>query len=497
MDEQKKAYTSKEEIIAHARKFHPDDDMSVVEKAYDFAEKAHSGQKRKSGEPYFVHPTAVAVILADIMVDPDTIAAGLLHDVVEDCDGITIDVIGKTFGEDIAAMVDGVTKLEKQDFLTKDAQKAEAMRKMFAAMAHETRVVFIKLADRLNNMRTLDTQSPERRIPIARETLDIYAPLAHRLGVYRIKSELEDLCLKYLEPAAYVDISRRLESSREEHENWIKHVTEILKNELPKQGIKNFTISGRVKHVYSIFNKMRAQNKEYDEIMDLVALRIIVETYVECYTAMGVVHGLWKAVDGKFKDYITSPKWGIYQSLHTTVMGEKHIFEVQIRTKKMHENAEFGIAAHWRYKKGHSRDLDNQLTWLNHIIDWTGETEDPDAFSNYLHTELFAREVCVYTPNGDVRMLPIGSTPVDFAATIHKGLLYQCCGARVNNKIVQLSTPLKTGDVVEIIKAPNEKGPSYDWLGFVKTAAARRAIRSYRRAEERDSIYERGKDAFE
>ena len=488
-----------EEIIAHAKKYHPSEDMSVIERAYEYARDAHKDQLRMSGEPYFNHPCEVALILANIMMDPDTIAAGLLHDVVEDVEGVTTDVLQKTFGSDIAMMVDGVTKLNKVDFMNKEQQKVESIRKMFIAMAKEIRVVLIKLADRLHNMRTLDTQKSERRASIARETLEIYAPLAHRLGVYSIKSELEDLSLKYLDPPAYEEIMQKLASTKGTQEQQIDIIKGELSAELTRDGVKSFEISGRIKHPYSIYRKMKSQSKSFEQIMDLVALRVVVKSIMDCYSTLGIVHNIWQPVPGRIKDYIHSPKNGFYQSLHTTVINrEGVVFEVQIRTEDMHRNAEYGIAAHWRYKEGRAADeLDNKLSWLRRIIDWSGDAGDPEEFSAFLRTDLFADDVFVFTPAGDIVSLPRGATPIDFAYRIHSAVGNRCTGARVDKKMVPLSTPLESGDVVEIITSASSKGPSLDWLNIVKTGEAKAKIRAFLKNSSKDENLARGRDMIE
>ena len=488
-----------DEIIAACKKYHPSDDMGVIKKAYDFAQKAHEGQTRMSGEPYFTHPCEVAMILAGIMMDPDTIAAGLLHDVIEDVENVSRNTIEAEFGPDIAMMVDGVTKLSHVDFFSKEQQKAESIRKMFVAMAKEIRVVLIKLADRLHNMRTLDTQRPERRKAIARETLDIYAPLAHRLGVYAIKSELEDLCLKYLDPEQYELIRKKSDENLEQQQYLIEHIKTALNSALVNEGITDFDISGRIKHSYSIYRKMKAQNKSYEQIMDLVAVRVVVKNLRDCYGALGVVHSLWKPVPDRIKDYIHSPKYGIYQSLHTTVMSKSgSIFEVQIRTEEMHRSAEYGIAAHWRYKEGRAADeLDDKLSWLRRIIDWSGEAGDADEFSSFLRTDLFSDDVFVFTPAGDIISLPKGATPIDFAYRIHTAVGNRCVGARVDKKMVPLSTQLESGNVIEIITSSTSKGPSLDWLNIVKTGEAKAKIRSYLKNASKDENLARGRDMLE
>ncbi len=489
-----------EEIIAHARKYHPQDDMSLIGRAYAYAEDAHKDQKRMSGEPYFAHPCQVALILADIMMDPATIAAGLLHDCVEDVEGVTAEVIEKQFGSEVAMMVDGVTKLSRVDFFSKEQQKAESIRKMFIAMAKEIRVVLIKLADRLHNMRTLDTQRPSRQLAIAEETLYIYAPLAHRLGVYGIKSELEDLSLKYIHPLDYLSIKAKCELNHDAQQALIGEIQHRLRAALEKEGLKDFEISGRIKHIYSIYRKMKAQNKNYDEIMDLVAVRVVVKELQDCYAALGVVHSIWKPVSDRIKDYISTPKYGIYQSLHTTVMSKNSggLFEVQIRTEEMHRNAEYGIAAHWRYKEGRAADeLDDKLSWLRRILDWSSETGDADEFSTFLRTDLFQDDVYVSTPAGDIISLPKGATPIDFAYRIHTAVGNRCIGARVDRKMVPLSTKLESGNLVEVITSAASKGPSLDWLNIVVTGEAKAKIRSFLKNASKDENLARGRDLIE
>ena len=486
-------------IIARARKYHPNEDMSLIERAYRFAENAHRDQKRLSGEPYFAHPCAVAVILADLMLDPATIAAGLLHDCVEDVDGVTAETIEKLFGAEVAVMVDGVTKLTRMDFFTREDQQAESIRKMFLAMAKDIRVVLIKLADRLHNMRTLSTQKPARQVPIARETLDIYAPLAHRLGVYSVKWELEDLSLLYIDPEGYHALEEKVGVKREEREGWIADIMKTLREELGKEHIEICEIDGRPKHFYSIYRKMRSQNKTFEQITDLIAVRVIVNTKQDCYGVLGIVHSLWPQVPGRFKDYISVPKDNFYQSLHTTVVGhDGRPFEVQIRTMEMHRNAEYGIAAHWRYKEGKAADaLDEKLSWLRRILDWQSETGDPGEFGNLLRVDLFAEEVFVFTPRGDIISLPKGATPLDFAFRIHSAVGNRCVGAKVNHRIVPLTTQLETGDFVEILTSSNSRGPSLDWLNIVKTSEARAKIRTFLKNESKDENLARGRDMLE
>lgn len=490
-------YISQDELIERIRRYHPDDDMDLVRRAYDFAERAHADKKRLSGEPYFTHPVSVAVILTDLMLDGTTVAAGLLHDCVEDVDDVTTQVLTDKFGSEVAQLVDGVTKLKKLDFTSREEAQAETLRKMFLAMAKDIRVVLIKLADRLHNMRTLKSQKSDRQVPIARETLDIYAPLAHRLGVYTIKWELEDLALRYIDPQGYYDLVQKVGMKRAEREKLIAHVTQQLKAQLRLAGIQ-CEIDGRPKHFYSIYRKMKMQNKAFDQINDLIAIRVIVNTQQDCYYALGVVHTLWPQVPGRFKDYISVPKANMYQSLHTTVVNAGKPFEVQIRTAEMHRTAEYGIAAHWRYKEGKQADaLDEKLSWLRRILDWQKEANDSSDFGEMLKFDLFSDEVFVFTPKGDVISLPIGATPLDFAYRIHSAVGNRCIGAKVNGRIVPLATPLSTGDFVEVMTSQSSRGPSRDWLNIVKTSEAKAKIRAWLKKENRDENIDKGKEMFE
>ena len=500
------AFTSYEampldQMLGRIRKYHPGDGYKLVEKAWKFAEKAHEGQFRKSGEPYFTHPSLVASILTELMIDPPTIAAGLLHDTVEDCPDITLDTIREEFGGEVADLVDGVTKLNKMDFSNREEAQAESLRKMILAMSKDIRVVLIKLADRLHNMRTLRHQPEERRAAIARETLDIYAPLAHRLGVYAIKQELEDLSLKYIDPEAYNRIVHLVGMKRQEREENIRLVIDELSERLDQQGIR-YTIDGRSKHFYSIYRKMVLQQKQFDQIYDLIAIRVIVDTIPDCYTVLGIVHTLWNQVPGRFKDYISVPKANMYQSLHTTVVGGRKIpfpFEVQIRTWEMHRVAEYGIAAHWRYKEGSSTEdnLDHKLFWVRQMLDWQTETRDSREFLDTLKTDLFSEEVFLFTPKGDVISMPKGATPLDFAYRIHSAVGNQCVGARVNGKIVPLDTTLTTGDRVEIITSASSKGPGTDWLRICKTPQAKAKIRQFLKKSLKEENIELGRDIIE
>ena len=488
-----------DELIGVLVKYHPEANVELVKKAYHFAEEAHAGQKRKSGEPYFIHPRTVAGILADLMLDAPTIAAGLLHDTVEDCENVTLEVIEKEFGQEVALLVDGVTKLKRLDFTSRVEQQAESIRKMILAMSKDIRVVLIKLADRLHNMRTLKSQPPESQKRIAQETLDIYAPIAHRLGVYKIKQELEDLCLRYLDPEGYQNLIVKVGMKRAEREANIRAVISTLSDKIKEMNI-HYEIDGRPKHFYSIYRKMVLQHKPFEQIFDLIAIRVLVDTVQDCYAVLGIVHTLWKQVPNRFKDYISTPKPNMYQSLHTTVVGENGMpFEVQIRTYEMHRIAEYGIAAHWRYKEGKqvADGLDNKLYWLRQILDWQNDTRDSEEFIKSLKVDLFSDEVFVFTPKGEIIDLPKGATPIDFAYRIHSAVGNKCVGAKVNGRIVTLDTPLNTGDFVEIITQQNSKGPSRDWLKIVKTAQAKAKIRNFYKKELKEENIASGKQMLE
>ena len=490
-----------DQMLARVQKYNPGDGYKLVEKAYKFAEQAHAGQKRKSGEPYFIHPCFVASILTELMIDPPTIAAGLLHDTVEDCEGITLDVIRQEFGDEVAQLVDGVTKLNKLDFADKEEAQAESLRKMILAMSKDIRVVLIKLADRLHNMRTMKWQKPERQVAIARETLEIYAPLAHRLGVYAIKQELEDLSLRYIDPVGYQNLVQKVGQKRSERQENIRMVITELSEKLDEQHI-HYDIDGRPKHFYSIYRKMVLQNKPFDQIYDLIAIRVLVDTIPDCYTVLGIVHTLWNQIPGRFKDYISVPKANMYQSLHTTVVGGRKMpfpFEVQIRTWEMHRVAEYGIAAHWRYKEGGGagNDLDSKLYWVRQILDWQNETRDSKEFVDTLKTDLFSEEVFLFTPKGDVVSMPKGATPLDFAYRIHSAVGNKCVGAKVNGKIVPLDTTMETGDRVEIMTSAACKGPSSDWLRICKTPQAKAKIRQFLKQVKKDENIELGKSMID
>ena len=487
-------------MLARVRKYTSDEGAELVRRAYLFAEDAHKDQKRKSGEPYFIHPCFVASILTELMIDPPTIAAGLLHDTVEDCENITLDTLRKEFGDEVAWLVDGVTKLDKLDFANKEEAQAESLRKMIFAMSKDIRVVLIKLADRLHNMRTMKFQRPERQAAIARETLDIYAPLAHRLGVYAIKQELEDLSLRYIDPAGYQNLVQLVGQRRSERQENIRMVIAELSEALDEHHI-HYDIDGRPKSFYSIYRKMVLQNKSFDQIYDLIAIRVLVDSVPDCYAVLGVIHTLWNQMPGRFKDYISVPKANMYQSLHTTVVGGRMMpfpFEVQIRTWEMHRLAEYGIAAHWRYKEGGgSGSLDEKLHWVRQILDWSSDARDSKEFMDTLKTDLFAEEVFLFTPKGDVISMPKGATPLDFAYRIHSAVGNKCTGSKINGKIVPLDTPLQTGDRVEIITSANSKGPSTDWLRICTTPQAKAKIRAFLKKEFKEENIELGRSMVE
>ncbi|HHY61868.1 MAG TPA: bifunctional (p)ppGpp synthetase/guanosine-3',5'-bis(diphosphate) 3'-pyrophosphohydrolase [Firmicutes bacterium] len=486
-----------EELLAKAGANRPDADLSVIERAWDYARDAHDGQVRESGEPYFDHPVAVAFILADMNLDPNTIAAGLLHDVIEDT-GRSYEEISQVFGSEIATLVDGVTKLSRMDFKSREEQQAESLRKMFVAMAKDIRVILIKLADRLHNMQTLDFSPPDKQKRVAGETLEIYAPLAHRLGMWRMKWELEDLSLRYLDTDAYYDLVEKVATKRQEREGYIEEARETLEAALTEIGI-SAEIQGRPKHFYSIYRKMEKQGKDFSEIWDLMGLRVIVGTLRECYAVLGAVHSIWKPIPGRFKDYVAMPKSNMYQSLHTTVIGPRgEPLEIQIRTWEMHRTAEYGIAAHWRYKEGGGGgDFEDKITWLRQILEWQKETRNGTEFVETLKVDLFSDEVYVFTPRGDVKTLPAGSTPIDFAYAVHTDVGHSCSGARVNGRMVPLNTKLATGDIVEIITSKSQAGPSRDWLAIAKTSKAKGKIRQWLKEEQREASVEQGKELVE
>ncbi|HET9783088.1 MAG TPA: bifunctional (p)ppGpp synthetase/guanosine-3',5'-bis(diphosphate) 3'-pyrophosphohydrolase [Candidatus Dormibacteraeota bacterium] len=469
----------------------------MVRKAYDRAAMAHSGQHRLSGEDYVNHPLEVAAILADLELDAETIAAALLHDTVEDTN-LTADEVKKEFGPEVARLVDGVTKLGRISLRTDQQQQAENIRKMMVAMAEDLRVVLIKLADRLHNMRTLAPLAEPKRRKISRETLDIYAPLAHRLGIGQIKWELEDLAFRNLEPDAYEDVVKRIARKRHDRETLVSDLREILARELEKVGIQA-DITGRPKHIYSVWQKMTKEAKDFSEIYDLSAMRVMVDSVRDCYGVLGVVHSLWKPMPGRFKDYIAMPKSNGYQSLHTTVIthtGEP--IEIQIRTHEMHRVAEFGVAAHWTYKEGgKDASFDQKLSWLRSLLEWQSEVGDAEAFLSGVKVDLFQDEVYVFTPRGDVINLPTGSTPVDFAYRIHTEVGHRCIGAKVNGRMVPLDYALQNGEIVEVLTSKGPHGPSRDCLNFVKSASAKERIRKWFKSQTREENVAKGRDLLD
>ncbi len=473
-------------------------DQAFFKKAYAFAEKAHEGQTRLSGEPFFMHPYEVASILIDLQLDITTIVAGLFHDIVEDTH-MTIGEIKSEFGEEISKLVDGVTKVGQVDFLSKEENQAENLRKMFLAMASDIRVILVKLADRLHNMRTLKYQSKEKQIEKSRETLEIYAPLAHRLGINAIKWQLEDLSLKYLDEEAYFDIAGRISETRTQRNEYINDVMVQIKDLLKKIKVEG-EVEGRPKHIYSIYNKIYNKQREFEEVYDLMAIRIIVKTIRDCYAVLGTIHTEWRPIPGRFKDYIAVPKQNMYQSIHTTVLGsDGRPFEVQIRTKEMHTTAEYGIAAHWRYKAGAAadEDMDKKLAWLRDLLEWQTDMRDSKEFMESLKVDFYSDRVFVFTPKGDVKEFIQGATPLDFAYGIHSEIGNKCTGAKVNGKIVPLGHVLKTGDIVEIITSASSKGPSRDWLKIVKTSQAKSKIKNWFRKELKEENIEKGREMLE
>ena len=478
----------------------PGVDLTMLEKAFALASEKHKDQKRKSGEPFIIHPVAVATMLAEMDMDMPSVIAGMLHDVVEDT-SVTIEEIREIFGDEIAYLVDGGTKLKRIPTSTKEELQNENLRKMFLSMASDIRVIVIKLVDRLHNMRTLQYVNTDAQITKARETLEIYTPLAHRLGMTKIKWELEDLCFKYLEPEAYNSLVTQITQRRDQQEAYIKKVLDAIRIRLDEAGIKAF-LDGRPKHFYSIHKKMIAQNKALNQIYDLLAIRVIVDTVQECYTVLGIIHEMYTPMPGRFKDYIAMPKPNMYQSLHTTLIGpDGQPFEAQIRTWEMHKTAEIGIAAHWKYKEGgkngKTSDYDGKLEWVRNLLDNQREVEDPDEFVETFKMDLFTDEVFVFTPKGDVKCLPKGSTPIDFAYAIHSAVGNRMIGAKVNGEIKPLNYKLCTGDFVEIITSQSNHGPSRDWLNIVKSSEAKSKIRQWFKKECRDENIERGKEIIE
>ncbi len=486
-------------IINRIESYNPNADLSVVVKAYNYAEMAHSNaQTRFSGERYFVHPYNVALILADLNVDVQTVAAGLLHDVVEDT-GITSEEIKREFGEEIANMVDGVTKLSKVKYRNKEERQAESLRKMIIAMSKDIRVVIIKLADRLHNIRTLQYMPKEKQYQKAMETIEIYAPIANRLGIASIKWELEDLSLKYIDPEGYEDLRQKVQDKSEKRKDYISHIIDIISEKLKESGMEA-DIKGRPKSLYSIYKKMYHKNRSFEQIYDLIAVRIIVDSIRDCYGSLGIVHTLWKPVPRRFKDYIAMPKPNMYQSLHTTVIGpEGEPFEIQIRTLDMHRTAEYGIAAHWKYKEGidEETNYEEKLNWLRQMLEWQKDTNDPQEFMEALKIDLYTDEVFVFTPKGEVINLPTGSTPIDFAYRVHSAVGNRCVGAKINGRIVPIDTKLKTGDQVEILTSKSSSGPSRDWLKIAASSQAKSKIRKFFKEKDKDFNVEKGKELIE
>ncbi len=467
-----------------------------LRRAYELCREAHADQVRLSGEPYYIHPVAVAQILAEMGMDWETVAAGLLHDVIEDTK-YGYDEIKEMFGPDVALLVDGVTKLKKIQYVSREDQQVENLRKMFFAMAKDIRVILIKLADRLHNMRTLKYMSPEKQRIIAKETLDVFAPLAHRLGISQIKCELEDLSLRYLDSVAFYEIAEGLDQKKAERDAYVQLIRDTIETKMKALGIKS-QISGRAKHIYSIFRKMYNQGKSLDEIYDLFAVRIIVDNVSECYAALGMVHEQYKPIPGRFKDYIAMPKPNMYQSLHTTVIGpDGRPFEIQIRTWEMHRVAEQGIAAHWKYKEGATANDEKKLAWVDKLVEIQSEADNDEDFMRTLKIDMFADEVFVFTPKGNVISLPMGATPIDFAFYIHTAVGYRMTGAKANTRIVPLDYKLQNGDIVEILTSSAVKGPSRDWLKIVKTSQARSKINAWFKKENREANIEKGREAVD
>ena len=489
-------------LIARIRKYHPSTDVSMIEKAYETAQKAHGDQCRKSGEPYIVHPLWVAIILANLEMDKETIAAGMLHDVVEDT-SVSEEKIKKDFGEEVALLVDGVTKLGRLSYSSDKLEvQAENLRKMFLAMAKDIRVIIIKLADRLHNMRTLQFMTPAKQKEKAKETMDIYAPIAQRLGISKIKTELDDLALKYSQPEVFFDLVNQINSRKTEREEFVQQIVDEVSTHMKNANIKA-DVNGRVKHFFSIYKKMVNQDKTVDQIYDLFAVRIIVDSVKDCYAALGVIHEMYTPIPGRFKDYIAMPKPNMYQSLHTTLMSSVgQPFEIQIRTVEMHKTAEYGIAAHWKYKESNDgkksvqAQEEEKLSWLRQILEWQRDMSDNREFLNLLKgdLDLFAEDVYCFTPQGDVKNLPNGSTPIDFAYAIHSAVGNKMVGVRVNGKLVNIDYKIQNGDRIEILTSQNSRGPSRDWLGIVKSTQAKNKINQWFKKEFKESNIVKGKE---
>ena len=489
---------SAQDLVGRLRSYHPNADAGLIERAYGFAERAHNGQKRKSGDPYFVHPTNVASIITELKLDAASVCAGLLHDCVEDTLA-TVEDLEREFGEEVAFLVDGVTKLSQINFISREDRQAENFRKMVVAMARDIRVLLVKLCDRLDNMRSLEFMKSEAQDRIARETMEIYAPLANRLGIARVKSELEDLSFRYLDPEHYADLAGKVKKSAPDRERYITDVCKLISTKLAKQGFAA-EVTGRAKHLYSIWRKMQSQQSEFEGVYDVIAFRCVVESVADCYACLGVMHSQWTPVPGRFKDYVALPKPNMYQSLHTTVLGPGgERIEIQIRTHEMHRVAEQGIAAHWKYKE-RSGGIDPRdaarFGWLRQLMEFQKELKDPAEFLESVKVDLFQDEVYVFTPKGDVRVFPRGSTPIDFAYAIHSEVGHHCSGSRVNGSIVPLRYKLRNGDVVEVTTKPDQ-APSKDWLEFAVTGRARSRIRQTLRTEQRDKSYKLGRSLLE
>ena len=493
-----------EDLVRSIRKYHPSDDLTMIERAYRIAKEAHKEQKRKSGEPYIIHPLCVAIILADLELDKETIAAGILHDIVEDTE-MTEEELTAQFGQEVALLVDGVTKLTQLSWSAdKVEMQAENLRKMFLAMAKDIRVILIKLADRLHNMRTLQYMKPEKQKEKARETIEIYSPLADRLGISKIKIELDDLALRYLEPEVYKDLEEKIALTREARESFINEIKAEISSHMENAEIK-CEVEGRVKHFFSIYKKMLNQHKTLDQIYDIFAVRIIVDTVKDCYAALGVIHEMYKPIPGRFKDYIAMPKPNMYQSLHTTLIGSNgQTFEIQIRTYEMHRTAEYGIAAHWKYKESGSGqvaagDEAKKLSWLRQILEWQQDMSDNKEFLSMLKSDLdmFSDSVYCFTPTGDVKALPSGSTPIDFAYSIHTAVGNKMVGARVNGKLVNIDYVIQNGDRIEIMTSQNSKGPSRDWLNLVKSSQAKNKINAWFKQERKADNIARGREMID
>ena len=501
-------------LLAKASEYVPEDKLGIIADAYEYAENAHNNQVRMSGEPFITHPLETAMVLADLKLDANALAAALLHDVVEDNEEIEVADVEKKFGPEVARLVDGVTKLTNAELVVPGSAtspqeghaQAETIRKMLMAMAVDIRVVLIKLADRLHNMRTIQYMSPEKRIEKSQETLDIYAPLAHRLGIWEIKWQLEDLAFQQLNPEAYKDISVMLNTKRTEREDYVWKVQGMLQGALDSAGIRA-DVTGRPKHIYSIHKKTlkyAAETKSVDDIYDLFALRVLVEDLAGCYAALGIVHNMWRPLPGQFDDYIANPKDNLYQSIHTTVLSEDgNAVEVQIRTNDMHNVAEYGVAAHWLYKEGRAKDdqFDQKMMWLRQLLEWQRDVTEAEEFVESFKTDIFQNQVFVYTPAGDLKELPAGSTPLDFAFRIHSDLIFRCIGAKVNGKLVPLTYKLQNGDTVQVLTSNTVRSPSLDWLnqeaGYIKTASARARVRQWFKRQERSANIQRGRDMYQ